>query len=205
LDELRSKARIMKTIISLTLMSSLLLAIPAGLGACVTTRTAGEQVDDATLKARVGRRLSADPDVRRMQIDVDVLDRVVTLRGDVDDPHMAKEAVRIAQNTKGVERVVDEIQIVSKEASKNDGDAGIKTKIGTELMADPNVKRMQVDVDVVNGVVYLSGVVADEDAKQAAERIAQHVDGVVRVENELKVSSDPMVKDKPPAEQHEGH
>lgn len=187
----------MQHIIPFTLALPLLLAIPVGMSACSTTQMVGEQTDDNTIKTRVGARLAADPDVRRFQIDVDVLDRVVTLRGDIEDPAAAEEAVRIAENTEGVERVINELQIVSEDKML-EGDGGIRAAISAKLLADPDVKRFNIDVDVVNGVVYLSGVVHDEEAKAAAERIANGVDGVVRVENELTVSpeDEPLSTDK---------
>ncbi|NJK30991.1 MAG: BON domain-containing protein [Deltaproteobacteria bacterium] len=187
----------MKHIIPFTLALPLLLVVPAGMSACSTTQMVGEQTDDNTIKTRVGARLAADPDVRRFQIDVDVLDRVVTLRGDIEDPAAAEEAVRIAENTEGVERVINELQIVGEDKML-EGDGGIQSAVSAKLIADPDVRRFNIDVDVVNGVVYLSGVVHDEEAKAAAERIANGVDGVVRVENELKVSPDdePLSTDK---------
>jgi hyperosmotically inducible protein len=197
----------MKNIIAITLALPLLLAIPAGISACASTRTVGQKTDDATIKSRVGRRLSMDPEVKRSQIDVDVIDRVVTLRGDVEDQDTVDEAVRIAQNTKGVERVVNQLKVDVDESDEPDRDLGIKTQVGTKLMADPDVKRFQIDVDVVDGVVYLSGVVHDQEAKSAAERIASNVDGVKRVQNELKVSPDDerFAKDKEVEDPHAGH
>jgi hyperosmotically inducible protein len=180
----------MKNIISLTLALPLLLAIPTGISACATTRMTGEQTDDARIKSRVGRRLAMDPEVKRHQIDVDVINKVVTLRGKVDDRDAVQEAVRIAQNTKGVERVVNELQVEPGGEDRRDGDLGLKTRVGTQLLADPDVKRYNIDVDVIDGVVYLSGVVHDQEAKEAAERVASNVEGVVRVQNELTVSPD---------------
>lgn len=180
----------MKKIISLTLALPLLLITPTGLLGCANTRMAGERGDDARIKARVGRRLSADPDVRRVQIDVDVINRVVTLRGEVDDQRTAEEAVAIAQHTKGVERVVNQLQIEGYAPEGTNGDAGIRAAVGYKLLADPDVRRRNIDVDVVNGVVYLSGIVHDQEARDAAGRIASNIDGVVRVQNELQVSHD---------------
>ena len=45
---------------------------------CATTRSTGDQLDDAVITARVGRRLTRDPDVPRRKIDVDTLDDEVT-------------------------------------------------------------------------------------------------------------------------------
>lgn len=194
----------MKNIISITLALPLLLTLPAAMSGCATTRMSGERTDDARVEARVTRRLARDPEIKRRDIDADVIDKVVTLRGKVDSPQVAQEAVRIAQHTKGVERVINELEVEPGGQDRRDGDLGLKTRVGTQLMADPDVRRMNVDVDVIDGVVYLSGVVHDQQAKDAAERIASNVDGVVRVQNELTVSpeDDVMAKDKQVQEQN---
>jgi hyperosmotically inducible periplasmic protein len=179
----------MKKIISLTLALPLLIVTPAAMSGCATTQRLGEQTDDLVIKSRVGRRLTADPEVERFDIDVDVMDAVVTLRGEVDDMQSANEAVRLAENTEGVKRVVNKLKIEEYEEDVGiDDDFGIRASVGTRLLADPDVRRINIDVDVIDGVVYLSGVVHDQEAKDAAERIAMKVDGVVRVENELAIS-----------------
>jgi hyperosmotically inducible protein len=180
----------MKNIISITLALPLLLALPAGMSACQTTRSIGERSDDAALEAKVNQRLARDPAIKGSQVDADVIDKVVTLRGKVNDQQAVDEAVRIAQNTQGVDRVINQLEVSPGGEDRRDGDLGLKTKIGTQLSADPDVKRFNIDVDVIDGVVYLSGIVHDQEAKAAAERIANNVDGVVRVQNELQVSPD---------------
>lgn len=183
----------MKSIAPFTLTLPLLLAMPAGISACSSTRTVGERTDDAVIKTRVGSALTTDPDVKRLQIDVDVLDGVVTLRGAVDNAKAAEEAVRLAESTEGVKRVVNELQIVSpNDDGSNDSD--ILGKVGAKLRADPDIERFDIDVDVVNGVVYLSGIVENEQVKQKAERLATDVEGVLRVQNDLKVGGDAEAK-----------
>lgn len=46
---------------------------------------------------------------------------------------------------------------------------------------------MNVDVDVTDGVVTLSGVVHNEAEAAEAERLAREVEGVKDVKNDLKV------------------
>jgi hypothetical protein len=67
----------MKNIISFTLALPLLLAAPAAISGCATTRTVGERMDDASLQREVARRFTGDPDIARFQIDIDVVDGVV--------------------------------------------------------------------------------------------------------------------------------
>ena len=74
-----------------------------------TERVAGsadETLTDAAVLAAVKARMIANRDVTANQIDVDVKDRVVTLRGRVDGMNEAQLAVRLALDTRGVDRVI---------------------------------------------------------------------------------------------------
>ena len=84
----------MKNLTPLLLVLPLLLLPPAALFACANTGTAGSQTDDALIKMRVGSRLTADPEVSRFKIDVDVREAVVTLRGEVESQAMADDRAR---------------------------------------------------------------------------------------------------------------
>lgn len=169
---------------------SLALLIPAGAGAlgCATTRPAVEQSNDSVITGRVGRRLVADPEVKRYAIDVDTLDGVVYLRGKVDSASMKTSAENIARSTDGVREVVNELIVdANQEGDATDGDVGIKTRVGAALSGDDDVRRVNVDVDVIDGVVTLSGVVHNEAEAKEVERIASQTEGVLGVKNELKI------------------
>lgn len=171
---------------------ALALAVPSlGAAACATTRPASAQSDDNIITGRVGRRLTADPDVKRYQIDVDTLDGVVTLRGKVDSETMKASAEKIARDTDGVRTVVNELVVEEQEGSErreeNNEDLNIKTAVGRALTGDDDVRRVNVDVDVTDGVVTLSGVVHNEAEAAEAERLAREVEGVKEVKNELEV------------------
>ena len=60
-----------------------------------------------------------------------------------------------------------------------------KTKIA--LAADSRVKGRQIDVETAQGVVLLRGKVDSGAARQAAAEIAQMLDGVKSVKNDLEV------------------
>jgi len=74
----------------------------------------------------------------------------------------------------------------------NDSWVTAKTKIA--LFADERVKGRQVDVDTKDGLVTLRGTVDSSDAKTAAEEIANRIDGVKGVQNELQVVTPPEMK-----------
>src|SRR4029079_1014832 len=60
-----------------------------------------------------------------------------------------------------------------------------KTKIA--LFADDRVKGSQVKVETEKAVVHLTGKVDSDTAKMAAAEIAQGIDGVKSVKNDLQV------------------
>ena len=98
----------------------------------------------------------------------------------------------MAQSTSDkVEQKVDKMEQKAKGAAK-DAKTGItdswltaKTKIA--LYADDRVKGGQVNVDTVKGVVSLRGKVDSDTAKAAAASVAQAIDGVKSVRNDLQV------------------
>lgn len=66
-------------------------------------------------------------------------------------------------------------------------DAAITTKVKAELVRDPLVKALQVNVDTFKGVVQLSGFVDTAEQKTRAGEIAGGVVGVTDVKNNITV------------------
>jgi osmotically-inducible protein OsmY len=65
----------------------------------------GSSLDDAFLYTKIMTRLTTNTGAPALKINVDVTDRVVTLRGQVDSVARKEEAERIAQETDGVKSV----------------------------------------------------------------------------------------------------
>jgi osmotically-inducible protein OsmY len=57
----------------------------------------------------------------------------------------------------------------------------ITATVKARLAADPTVSALAIDVDTVDGVVSLTGVVNDEQARQRAIQLAQETEGVRRI------------------------
>jgi osmotically-inducible protein OsmY len=66
-------------------------------------------------------------------------------------------------------------------------DGAIAAKVKSALIADPEVKGTQVQVEVYKGVVQLSGFVDSPVNAQRAVTIARNVPGVAEVRNSLIV------------------
>lgn len=65
------------------------------------------------------------------------------------------------------------------------GDAAITAKVKTALLADPDVKGLQIEVDTKNGAVLLTGTADNESNVAKATTLAQGIDGVKSVENKV--------------------
>ena len=66
-------------------------------------------------------------------------------------------------------------------------DAAITTSIKGKYLVDDTLKGLDISVDTVQGVVTLTGPVQSDTAKELATQIAENVEGVVRVDNQLTV------------------
>jgi osmotically-inducible protein OsmY len=76
-----------------------------------TASEAGEKMTDAAITAAVKSKLLADTKVSGLKIDVDTENAVVTLKGTVKSQAEANQAVKLAKETKAVERVVSELKV----------------------------------------------------------------------------------------------
>jgi osmotically-inducible protein OsmY len=89
---------------------------------------------------------------------------------------------------RGAEEVNEKVGPVVREEMN---DASITAKIKTKLIADPEVKAFQIDVDTVDGRVALNGKVSSADQRAEAEKLASHTEGVKSVVNLIQVAGEP--------------
>jgi osmotically-inducible protein OsmY len=66
-------------------------------------------------------------------------------------------------------------------------DTAITASVKTDLLKDPDLSVLKIDVDTRGGVVTLNGLATDEAAKQRAEKMASAVKGVKEVRNFLVI------------------
>jgi hyperosmotically inducible protein len=84
--------------------------------------------------------------------------------------------------------------LTGRTAGRNIDDLTITTSVKARLVADRLSNFTRIDVDTVNAVVSLTGLVESEFEKRRAEDIASLVDGVEKVVNDLQVQKEPAPK-----------
>ena len=67
-------------------------------------------------------------------------------------------------------------------------DSAITASIKADLLKDPGLSALAIEVNTVKGEVTLKGDVSTEVRKQRAEGIARHIVGVTKVNNLLRVT-----------------
>jgi hyperosmotically inducible periplasmic protein len=71
----------------------------------------GDSLDDAWIHTKIVAKLIGNSDTPERKINVDVVNNVVTLRGAVDNAEQRAEAERVAKETEGVTRVVNQLKV----------------------------------------------------------------------------------------------
>lgn len=77
--------------------------------------------------------------------------------------------------------------MTGRTAGRNVDDASITASVKSTLVADKAANLTRIDVDTTNGVVSLNGVVQSPEQKDRAQQLANRVDGVRNVVNNLQV------------------
>jgi len=90
--------------------------------------TIGQSLDDAWIHTKVVAKLISDTKTPERNINVDVVDGSVTLRGQVDTADAKAEAERDTKDTDGVKKVVNELKVVPAKASNSNRSTGNSNK-----------------------------------------------------------------------------
>lgn len=93
---------------------------------------------------------------------------------------------RIAE---GAAEIKQDAQQAATETRDAVHDAAITAAVNAELARDEELSALNIDVDTVDGRVALKGTAPNEAARERAVRLAQNVDGVSEVENQLTLQS----------------
>jgi osmotically-inducible protein OsmY len=98
---------------------------------------------------------------------------------------VAAPASVMAQST--TDKMEQKAKGAAQDAKTGISDSWLTAKTKIALYGDDRVKGGQVSVETVNGAVSLRGKVDSDDAKAAAASVAQAVEGVKSVRNDLQV------------------
>ena len=168
-----------------------------GTTAFVTTdrRTTGAQMADEVMEKRIHYEISqAIPN--NLHLTVTSYNRRILLTGEVGSESDQLTAQRVAQNSLEVSSVVNELMVgpVSS-VTQRMSDSTLAGKVRTQLITTSGVSLNQMKVTVDRGIVYLMGLVTQEEAQKAAD-IASRVPGTKSVVTAFEVLSTQEVQER---------
>jgi osmotically-inducible protein OsmY len=141
---------------------------------------------DERLRDDVREELAWDALVDESQIDVDVVDGVVTLVGTVDSYAHKLAARDAAHAVVGVRDLVDAID-VRPPSETTPTDEELAEMVRHVLTWDALVPDHHLDVSVSDGAVVLSGEVPVASQRTEAERSISHLAGVRAIDNKISI------------------
>jgi osmotically-inducible protein OsmY len=149
--------------------------------------------DDRIAEA-VRDALRHDPRVVSFDVEVDVVKGEVMLRGRVDDLRARRAATQDARNTTGVTSVVNRIKLRSDLFLPSIllPDDELEQRVAEGFEQDPLIERHEIEVEAIDGTIYLRGSVDTFLDKARADDLASKILGVVEVRNHLVVE-DPLI------------
>lgn len=175
----------------------ILIGGAVGTTAFVSTdrRTTGAQMADEVMEKRIHYEISqAIPN--NLHLTVTSYNRRILLTGEVGSENDKFTAQRIAQNSLEVSSVVNELMVGPvASVSQRMSDSTLASKVRTQLVTTSGVSLNQMKVTVDRGIVYLMGLVTQEEAQKAAD-IASRVSGVKSVVTVFDILTDREVKER---------
>ncbi len=146
-------------------------------------RTVGAFFDDGGIETITKVNLdAADPGLKNAHINVVSFNGVVLLVGQVPSQELKNLATRVAtQASTRIKTVHNELEVagVTTFLSRSN-DAWLSAKLKTLMLADPTVAGLRTKIVAENGVVYLMGLVTQQEANQAVELVS-NTSGVTKV------------------------
>jgi len=145
-------------------------------------RSFNNYVADTIILAQLKNEYFSNNENIFFQVSVDVIEGRVMLTGIVEQIDERIEATKLAWGIKGVNEVINEIQISNDEGILDYADDLVmKTKINAKLLLEKNILNLNYSVEVVNGIVYLIGIAQDQKELDAVTEISKNTYGVTSV------------------------
>jgi len=149
-------------------------------GVAEDRRTSGTMIDDDNLETRVSRGVR-ERFGENTHVNVTSFNRSILLTGEVPEDARKAEIEKLAQGAGNVRNITNELQVGAPSSmSARANDSYITTKVKGRLLDSNKVNPIHVKVVTEAGVVYLMGIVTDQEANDAVE-VARNTGGVVKV------------------------
>ena len=133
-------------------------------------------LSESEIQRDVRERLDADTALAKLELSIDVKNRVVYLSGRTFTQEQQQRAVAAARG-RGIKLVVNHMSLIN---------SALIDKVKQALAADDRIGKIPIDVDAEGTIVRLRSDKTNSDDRERAVRVASSVDGVTQVEDLMK-------------------
>lgn len=163
----------------------------AAVAASTTEKGFSTSVGDTVIIAKLKDKFVKQDQSLVTAIKTSVNDGSVILTGRIPTQEQKLLATRLAWQIKGVREVVNEVQVTENASIKDRAkDVSASAQLRAKLIGDQEVSSLNYSIDVVNGIVYISGVADDEMERDRVIAHAQKVKFAQKVVNYIILSTD---------------
>ena len=187
---------------SMVVLTSSALALSGCVGAAVGIGTAAvaasttekgfsTSVADGVIETKLIDRFIQNDAALSTGIEKSVNNGSILLTGRVETIEQKVLATKLAWEIKGVREVVNEVQVTQDNSLRDKAkDLAASAQLRAALIGDQNTSSLNFSIDVVNGIVYLSGVASDEMEKERVIAHAQELRFAKKVVNYIILETD---------------
>ena len=145
-------------------------------------RTLGAFVDDGSIEIKARKALNDERDFGDdVHINITSMNGIVLLTGETTTEDKRERAMALIQPIPGIRRIVSEIRVAEPRAfAYTTHDGWITSKVKAKLLGTEGLPSNQIKVVTENSVVYLMGLVKQQEGDMAAEA-TRSVGGITRV------------------------
>jgi osmotically-inducible protein OsmY len=144
----------------------------AAVAASTTEKGFSTSVSDSVIQTKLSDSFIQKSQSMFLNVETSVNDGAVLLTGKLKTQEEKIAATRLSWEIKGVREVINEIQLSETSSFKSSAkDLAASAQLRAALIRDTDISSLNFSIDVVNGIVYLSGV-AENEAER--ERVVAH-------------------------------
>ena len=164
----------------------------AAIGASNTEKGFATSITDTSILLKIKDKfIQSDIDLIE-GISVQVDDGNVLLVGRIETQELKFKASKLAWEVRGVRSVINDVEIADKVSLKDRAkDATAGANLRRLLITDQFINSLNYSIEVVNGVVYITGIAKDADERDRVVQHARNLSYVNKVADYVILQDDP--------------
>ena len=144
----------------------------AAVAASTTEKGLSTSVSDSVIQTKLSDSFIQTSQSIFLNVETSVNDGSVLLTGKLKTQEEKILATRLSWEIRGVREVINEIQLSEASSFKSSAkDLAASAQLRAALIRDADISSLNFSIDVVDGIVYLSGVAENEEER---ERVVAH-------------------------------